>query len=410
MRKGFLLLTISCLILLSAYLCFGAASDATIRVTNHGGFGPASGDNFIWANQDPTTLFWGSFLIVTEDTYWCACNASLQYSFSTQVSLYIPDSDIHTGTLSLGPGYVSEAQICSTAIKAEATTCSLRIQQYVTGLWDGAFCDSMLTIQYVISNMSSSICTLKVGVFIDWDVPPTDYSNDAGAGVEKAQIIWIENVATPNFKFGNMRIPSDDIQATLHLRDNPSWPGSYFDDDLLRLWLDKPGLDLTDNEWPGDKSILVGAGGIILAPGEKHLEEYFIFGWDSNDVPLNARVWKTWLRNAGYYRGDVNTDNRGFERDIHNNILELAPKGGAINITDVVFLANFVLKETASPWPFTDQGDVDFDNEVTLTDVIALANFVFKKANVPIDRNRFLNLDYQTLFARPSIWANPDWK
>jgi hypothetical protein len=127
-------------------------------------------------------------------------------------------------------------------------------------------------------------------------------------------------------------------------------------------------------------------------------------------VPFDQTVWKVWLRQEGFYRGDVNTDNRGHERGSDGADLGLAPNGGGINIVDVVYLKNYVLKSMATPWPFTDQGDVNCDGNITLVDVVALANYVFKHTNIPVDKNRFLPLDLQSLFSRSSLQENPDYK
>ena len=81
-----------------------------------------------------------------------------------------------------------------------------------------------------------------------------------------------------------MRKPSDDVKALGVAVDNRT--SIYFAappvrDDTLRKWWTTPNgtMDLSGNATgPDDKSIVIGTQGIVLNPGEYHLEEYIIFG------------------------------------------------------------------------------------------------------------------------------------
>jgi PKD repeat protein len=60
-----------------------------------------------------------------------------------------------------------------------------------------------------------------------------------------------------------------------------------------------------------------------------------------------------------FKRGDVNCD-------------------ASINLADVIYLANYILKGGASPCPVVEAGDIDYDGQVNLVDVIFLANYILK--------------------------------
>jgi hypothetical protein len=379
------------------------ASDASLAISNVGFFGPEQGvELFYWAGNDPHQLFAGGLVIASPGYVWDA-------TYDDHGD-FLQDADILSGvTLNPSP-YVAEVHICSTAFTTVAGACSLRIQQYYIGLWDGAFCDSMITQKNYIYNMGSTPCTLCVGYFMDWDFPPSDFASDTVAADPAHGIIWVENVNTPGQIVGVMRVPTDDVPAFLVGVDNPTsiynTTNPVVDDTLTKWWNTTPG---TFNMYgasngPDDKSVVIGSPAVVLNPGEYYLNENIIFGWDPADVPFDQVVWKAWLRQLGYYRGDVNTDNRGHERNTAGADLGPAIDGGKINVTDIVYLVKYVMSggTTASPWPFTDQGDFTGEGSVTFADVIILVNFVFK-GQVPNDRNRF------GPGTRLSLKENPNW-
>ena len=384
------------------------ASDAALRISNTGQFGHTTADNFYWNGNDPTQLYGGGLVVVSSDTVWDA-------SYDDHGD-FLPSGDLLCDVTAPGSPYVAEVYNCSTAMSTVGGSCSLLIKQYYIGLWDGAFCDSMVIQKNVLCNIGAKACTVAVGYFMDWDIPPSAYDRDSVRVDVVHQIIYVQNVDELVPIFGLMRKPSDDTKAFLVQVDNPT---SIYNttapivDDTLRKWFATANGTFEAhgaNTNPDDKSIVAGVNGIIIQPGECHLEEYIIFGWDSTDVVFDKKVWKVWLRQEGFYRGDVNTDNRGHERDILNNDLGPAPAGGQINIIDLVYLANYIFKGSASPWPFTDQGDVNCDGVVALADLVALANYVFKGTNVPVDKNRFLPLTYQADFSRNSIWEKEEYR
>jgi hypothetical protein len=409
------------------------ASDASKLITNVGklsdfehGAQAHGGANFIVSMGNGAEYFAGSLVLQAGGAGGC-----LFFHNNDTTGHYLPKAVISSGSFdpsSLAPNapnasaYLTEVDICSTLFATNNALpgkecCSLSVQMYTIGLWDGAFCDSVVTIKYVIENIGSNSCDLNVAQFCDWDMGVA--TTNRLYGDEDHEAVWMSVEATPDLAFGYLRIPASDETVVAVEVDNPTflyptgghnWVSSELDSLLnLAAW------DLVGTGAADDKSMLLTTQGLSLAPGDKHLEEYVIFGWDNTHIDfavdsLRLRIMKVWLRQQGYLRGDVNTDNRGHERSTAGADLGPALNGGKINVVDVVYLANYILNNTARPYPFDDQGDVNADASISLADVIALANYVFKGTNIPTDTNRFLPAGYQAAFSRTSIFEDLDWR
>jgi hypothetical protein len=64
-----------------------------------------------------------------------------------------------------------------------------------------------------------------------------------------------------------------------------------------------------------------------------------------------------------YLRGDPNRD-------------------GKKNVSDVIYLINYVVKQGPSPEPVS-LGDVDCNGDVTIADIVYLVNYLFKGGKAP---------------------------
>jgi hypothetical protein len=162
-----------------------------------------------------------------------------------------------------------------------------------------------------------------------------------------------------------------------------------------------PPVDI--NADSNDMSTLMVPPPFSLNPGEKHIEIWVDFGRNLND----GLTWEQWyyriLRYAGFFRGDVNAD----------DTLELP----SLDVSDLVYLINYLYKGGPPPEPFADQGDVncvpaagakDFDcpkNNVDAADVVYILNYVWKGGPPPCDYVRFI----PQFWSRTSLFLNPNW-
>jgi hypothetical protein len=119
--------------------------------------------------------------------------------------------------------------------------------------------------------------------------------------------------------------------------------------------------------------------------------------------PDDNEGWRHFLFNIlhqeGFYRGDVNKD-------------------GNLNISDVIYMINYLFKGGPKPIEFTSQLDVNCDGETNVSDVIYTINYLFKGGLAPIDKNRFfLESPYVDqahkdayINRAPGLFGDPDWK
>jgi hypothetical protein len=168
---------------------------------------------------------------------------------------------------------------------------------------------------------------------------------------------------------------------------------------------------LPEDTLADDHSTLMADGPITIAPGEGHIEIWIEFG--TGGVTDPDWSWERWykrvLRYTGFYRGDVNL----------NDSLEVP----ALDISDLVYLINYLYKGGPAPLPFADQGDCDgmgpfgdflgdnLDyacprNNVDVNDLVVLINYVLRSGPPPVDYVRFI----PSFWSRPSLFDDPNWK
>lgn len=82
----------------------------------------------------------------------------------------------------------------------------------------------------------------------------------------------------------------------------------------------------------------------------------------SPNFALNAGYWQNFAA-ASYTCGDVDGNNQ-------------------IDITDAVFLVNYIFASGAPPDPL-ERGDVDCNNQVDITDAVYIVNYIFASGAVP---------------------------
>lgn len=139
------------------------------------------------------------------------------------------------------------------------------------------------------------------------------------------------------------------------------------------------------------------AGPLHLDPSVPVHYAYFCWGYQGlPDDTVVAKIgspaktaWKNrlfyLLKWKGYYRGDANCD-------------------GKMDVSDVIYMINYLFKGGPAPKPLKDQMDVNNDVTNSVTDVITAINYLFKGGVPFIDKDRFSGK------ARTSLFVDPQWK
>ena len=292
----------------------------------------------------------------------------------------------------------------------------LDVEMFAIGIdpggWEciGLPCGDLVIQKFVITNTGdATIEDLEWGLFLDWDVNLPDPNTSFGGGdssyntgfaydstfesdVEYTTLVpSIPGKISPSYQVFVQQVPVYDAM-----------PGPY---DSLKTLMELPYWDLPDKTPVGagvfDYGYLMTSEKFSLDPGEKTIQEYII--WIDTQIPstdyaaYRHKLYQL-LRLAGYYRGDVG--------DFSSN--QGSP--GVTDITDIVYLVNWLWKGGPDPRPFIDQGDVDCDGETKVEDVVYLTRYILRSSGIPpIDKNRFIDETYKILFSRPSLCDDPQW-
>jgi len=264
-----------------------------------------------------------------------------------------------------------------------------------------------LTINIIIwgfrfpSLSSDSIPNWQTGMLFDYDIGSNNCDVDFD---QQHQSMWMWDVSAPDTVFGLTKIPAivGDRAITGWGLSNPTriYDGQYLDS--LKYWMENLGWGVDNPGVFEDKSILMADNSFEL-PGDISLGIWFKWGYLGPIGSGGDTNWRRFLYGAlhqqGYYRGDVNKD-------------------GKLNVTDVIYLVNYLFKGGPKPIEFVDQGNVNNDANTNVADVIYIVNYLFKGGPAPIDNNRFLadpnnfvDPTHRSLGVRiPGLFGDPDWK
>jgi hypothetical protein len=291
---------------------------------------------------------------------------------------------------------------------------------FIIGLRDVECTEFSIKIKIYYNPFGPDIDTLYAAVFEDWDVG--DYGNNWGDMDPDHNLIYMYDMADPTIVFGIMKAPfyDDPMHGLIHIH-NPT--EVYPDGDSSLNCGNDPGLGYLGrlmtrggmrgpDYWtdvPDDFSTLIVGHPFPLPQYGKHIEIWIDFGRNIGDGMTWEQWYKKVLRYVGFYRGDVNA----------SDTLDLP----TLDVSDLVYLINYLYKGGPAPLPFADQGDVDAKGpfgaypcdkldincpkeNVDLSDLIYLLNYIYRGGPPPLDRVRFI----EQCWTRPSLFENPLWR
>jgi hypothetical protein len=356
------------------------ASNASLMVSNYGAIGDESGQDFMWNGTNQ--LYDGTLILA-----WVAPGDTMMAMdmFNTHIKdSWYPYSSLNVRDTTFGE-FGASAFIDTIGLGVE-------IEQYSVGSSDPLYGDFILQ-QYVIKNLADTTMHAYLSLSLDWDIFDA-YDNDSyGDSIHNLAWHWCPSqAANRKYKFGAMRIPTDDdpvigYEAVSH--QFFIYPQNGWRDDQLWQLITKASWQ--DDSSGYDISLLMTPGILNLAPDSSHLESFIIFGVDTTQHIIGPSWWRPMLGFCGFYRGDADQD-------------------GVLDLGDILYLINYLYKNGDEPVPFTDQGDVNQDGIVELADVLFLVNYLYKSGTAPQDVQRFLPQPWRDKFQRASLFLHPSWQ
>ena len=229
--------------------------------------------------------------------------------------------------------------------------------------------------EFIVENQFMGPVDLHFSLFLDWQVG--DPLLNLCHYDSLYNYYYQYSTSVPNEVLGVMRIPDKDtsILKGFLAVDNRIYidPQDGWRKDSLWTCMNRGTWDNSAEE-PTDLSALLTSQPFSLEAEESHLESYWLFGYymfgKKSQDPFQKFLFNL-LKLKGYYRGDVTCD-------------------GNLNVSDVVYLVNYLFGVGPTPSPFVDQGDVNGDAQANIADVIYLVNYLFLAGPQPIDYDRWL--------------------
>ncbi len=303
----------------------------------------------------------------------------------------------------IGPGAVETYMFQRHYTKFEHPVLPLEIELFAIGAFDpdSGACEDAVFIKYVIHNVGGApIYDIEKALYLNLDVPPTYITNMVDT-CKYFSSIWTHNVTLPNILFGLTQKPV--YQDLVRACGGIGVSQFHYVDSLSGWNMDTLNAIMIQNPWdpyygfhvtPEDKGMMLIDHPFVLEPDAYYCNEYIIWAYDKVD-PVDSLILGEFLyrlfAQEGFYRGDMSCD-------------------GGCGLQDIVYLINYMFRDGPGPIPFDDQGDVNCDGNTNLADVVYLIRYVFMGGSPPIDRNRFFPPEYQEMFERSGLVADPVWR
>jgi len=366
------------------------AAHCSTRVTNFGAIANANeGLNFFWDNFNG--LFDGGYILATDENH-----IALNYGRTHGVNKWFYGPSIFPETL-LSVVYYSEYGQLAEARWVDALGMGVKAKEYVIGIMTPEGGGDFSIHALDITNEGPPN-TFYFGIFCDWDIYDNSFNRGGYDSLHNMEWIYDMTASSRDSIWGHMRIPLDNNLCPgyrVFKQQSTTWhySGSGFGNPDLWHWLASEQWDTTyyagnDTDW----SSLFTVSKFTLGTGASRHEAVIEFA-KKNSEP-NKAWWHRALRYAGFYRGDVNSSD------------SLETEFPALDISDLVYMQNYLFLGGTAPVPYADQGDVNGDGKVNIADCVYLVNYAFVNGPPPVDYMRFI----PEMWSRPSLFASPIWK
>jgi hypothetical protein len=370
---------------------------------NYGGIADAewevnfNGDGSSYVNGG----YYGSYILGTsQDDINCS------YGDFHPLESFDPKAPPEMNTFTI-TGAAGDYEVQQATYRFKHTAYDIYITEYVFGFWvpEGGTMDCELAIEhvFVLENQGADVLGLQSGIINDVDIGDNACLMDYDA-VHNS--MWMWDTANDTLVFGMTKKPA--IVGDYAITGWGLLNGARIYDkqvfDSLFIWMQSGTWQIDDAGAGDDMAFLLADVPFDLMAGQVRIEKWLKWGYPGTIAAGGDDAdWKHFLFNIlhqeGFYRGDANKD-------------------GNLNVSDVIFMINYLFKGGPIPVEFKNQMDVNCDGETNVSDVIYTINYLFKGGPAPIDKNRFfLESPYVDqahkdayINRAPGLFGDPDWK
>jgi hypothetical protein len=367
------------------------AEHCITRVTNFGAVAnPDEGINFLW--YEASVLFDGGIILATGPDKMAADIATSDGSQDTIGKWFGGASIFPIGSQTITPLPDYPEVYMAEAHWADAIGLHVEADEYTVGIVDPVGGGDFSMRAYNFTNEGTPD-TFMMAYWFDYDVLLNAKNRGGYDSLHNMGWIYDFTAANKDSIFGFMRVPTDDafcVGYKLLKQQSTIWhvsgSGIYHPD--AWAWMNLGTWDSTyyagvDTDW----AFFFTPAKFALGTGESHHEVLLEFGKKNSE---DMHAWRhRVLQYVGFYRGNVE----------FNDTLDWP----AIDISDLVYLINYLYKDGPAPEPFADQGDVTADGIVDLGDVVHLIRYAYRGGPPPWDYIRFI----PEIWKRTSLFADP---
>jgi subtilisin family serine protease len=346
------------------------ADSSSFTVSNYGTYGlapesisPRGGVGFVYPSTGSNNLFQCGLMIGVDSNH--VADGVVNLTGNVDIDFVVaPGGNL---ILSTGGGLGDVETACRFTDENAQSPLGITVKQHSASYSNSSIDSRYVILQYIVTNNSpTSIGSMYVGLFCDWDFPWGSGSSDRSGFARDLGLGYIWQNGSTKYR-GTTVLNSEGVQTfyaiqNLNIIYNVS--GSLVSE-AVKYNLLTHGLIDTAGTGAYDQSYCVATGPFNLAPGQSDTAAFAMIG--GTDLPsLRNSAGAAHNRYAaaiGYVCGDADG---------------IAP----IDIADAVYLISYIFGGGAAPSPLL-AGDADCSLDINVADAVYLIAYIFSRGAAP---------------------------